>query len=83
MSVTISKSEPNESIAATRVLLRLGTDMYEVIKYHLRHHYHIRLDESFRLYDLGLALHDLIGVGAAEVIMKEIYLELDALCSGE
>lgn len=82
-----SDADPLATIAANHVLKSLGTDMYEVVKFHLRHHYNIWLDElgrpSFTLAHLSVALQNLIGTGAAELILQDIYIELDALVSSK
>ena len=71
--------------AVNRVLQRLGEDLQDVVKFHLSRHYHIKLDESgmvtCSLEELSSALQKLIGQGAAELLMQEIYLELDAAAS--
>jgi hypothetical protein len=55
--------------------------MYILVKFHLKRYYHIKLDENTRLDELGFALQHLIGSGAAELIMQDIYVELDELAS--
>ena len=82
-----SNPDPIATIAANYVLKSLGTDMYEVVKFHLRHHHKIWLDEinkpTFTLIDLSHALNHLIGEGAAELIMQDIYIELDSMVSSK
>jgi len=72
-------------IAANQVLKRLGIDMYNVVQWHLSRHYQIRLAPGDRsscsLGELNAALQNLIGPGAAELIMQDIYVELDELVS--
>ena len=82
--MTISSGEALEAIAVSRLLQRLGSDMNDVIRYHLRHRYGIRLDEGSktpielpRLHDI---LNELIGPGA-NILLQEIYHELDSLRS--
>lgn len=82
-----SNPDPVATIAANHVLKSLGTDMYEVVKFHLSHHHKIWLDEhdkpTFTLIDLSQALNHLIGEGAAELIMQDIYIELDSMVSSK
>ncbi|MGI0048151.1 MAG: hypothetical protein ACREAW_01290 [Nitrososphaera sp.] len=82
--MTVSKqAESIHLIAADQVLKRLGIDIYDVVKFHLSHRYNIRLDDNakpfFSLEELDAALENLIGRGAAELIMQDIYVEIDAL----
>jgi len=76
----------SNSIASSRVLERmLGSQMYDVTKYHLRHIYHIRLDDFSQnrldLEKLRIALYALVGEGGAGLIMQAIYTELERLKS--
>jgi hypothetical protein len=77
----LRRDESLAAIAAGHVLQRLGSAMYTTVKFHLKRYYHIRLDENTNLEELGFALQHLLGESAAEVIMQDIYVELDELHS--
>jgi len=86
LGMTVSpQTKPIKMVAANQVLKRMGMDMYNVVQWHLSHHYHIRLapddKSSYSLEELNTALQNLIGPGAAELIMQDIYLELEELSS--
>src|SRR5881397_3604255 len=74
-----------ELAAVNQVLQRLGEEMYDPVKFHLNRYYHIKLDESGHLSctleELSDALQKLIGMGATELLVQDIYLENDTLSS--
>jgi hypothetical protein len=74
-----------ELAAVNQVLQRLGEEMYDLLKFHLNRYYHIKLDESAHLSctleELSNALQKLIGMGATELLVQDIYLEIDTLSS--
>jgi hypothetical protein len=82
---TSKQFEPLEAVATNTVLQRLGQDVYEIVKFHLARYHNIKLDQYNRLscniVELGAAMQKLIGSYAAELIIQEIYVELDELAS--
>ena len=66
--------------AANRVLDRLGSDMVEVIKFHMKRSYGISFDQKaespFSLDQLHFALSVMLGEGHANNLLKQIVEEI-------
>jgi hypothetical protein len=81
MSVTVSDDVKRQ--AANTVLARLGEEMIEVVKYHLRRSYAISLAANdgshFSLDQLHFALSVMLGEGSANNILKQIIEEINEL----
>jgi hypothetical protein len=81
MSVTVSDNIKRQT--ANTVLARLGEEMIEVVKYHLRRSYAISLapndDSAFSLDQLHFGLAVMLGEGSANNILKQITEELNEL----
>lgn len=67
--------------ATTRVLARIGNEMYGALKFELQRLYGIELSKmtSFSLDELHLALQDLLGPHSARLLVRTIYGEIDRL----
>ena len=78
MQTTVSDSMKRE--AANRVLQRLGEEMIEVIKYHLRRSFAISFDPKdnspLSLEQLHFGLSVMLGEGTANNVLKQITDEL-------
>jgi hypothetical protein len=81
MSVTVSDNVKRQ--AANTVLARLGEEMIEVVKYHLRRSYAISFApndaSSFSLDQLHFALAVMLGEGSANNILGQITEEINEL----
>ena len=81
MSVTISESVKRK--AANTVLARLGEEMIEVVKYHLRRSYAISLapndNSKFSLDQLHFGLSVMLGEGSANNLLRQITDEINEL----
>lgn len=81
MPVTVSDSIKRQ--AANSVLARLGEEMIEVVKYHLRRSYAISFapndTSSFSLDQLHFGLSVMLGEGSANNILKQITEEINEL----
>ena len=73
--------------AANTVLARLGEEMIEVVKYHLRRSYAISLGPNdtsmFSLEQLHFGLSVMLGEGSANNILKQITQEINELLQAE
>ena len=73
--------------AANTVLSRLGEEMIEVVKYHLRRSYAISFapeDESkFSLDQLHFGLCVMLGEGSANNILSQITHEIEEITQGQ
>lgn len=82
MSVTITESVKRQ--AANIVLARLGEEMIEVVKYHLRRSYAISFtpndDSHFSLDQLHFGLSVMLGEGSANNLLTQISEEINELC---
>ena len=67
--------------ATNAILSRLGTDVYENLKYDLKVKYKIEIAKrtSYTLSDLNKALQDLLGNDSAYLIMRTIDAEIEML----
>jgi hypothetical protein len=69
--------------AANTVLARLGEEMIEVVKYHLRRSYAISLapndNSNFSLDQLHFGLSVMLGEGSANNLLKQITEEINEL----
>ena len=69
--------------AANTVLARLGEEMIEVVKYHLRRSYAISLapndNSNFSLDQLHFGLSVMLGEGSANNLLKQIAEEINEL----
>lgn len=69
--------------AANTVLARLGEEMIEVVKYHLRRSYAISLapndNSTFSLDQLHFGLSVMLGEGSANNLLKQIAEEINEL----
>gem|GEM_PF-1412934 len=69
--------------AANIVLARLGEDMIEVVKYHLRRSYAISFeaddDSKFSLDHLHFGLSVMLGEGTANNLLSQITAEIKSL----
>ena len=69
--------------AANTVLARLGEEMIEVVKYHLRRSYAISLapddNSKFSLDQLHFGLSVMLGEGSANNLLKQITEEINEL----
>jgi hypothetical protein len=78
MLTTLSESVKRE--ATNRVLRRLGEEMIEVVKYHLRRSYAISFDPSddshFSLDQLHFGLCLMLGEGHANNLLNQIAEEI-------
>lgn len=81
MPITVSNSIKRK--AANTVLARLGEEMIEVVKYHLRRSYAISLepndDSSFSLDQLHFGLSVMLGEGSANNLLRQITEEISEL----
>ena len=81
MSVTVSDNIKRQ--AANTVLARLGEELTEVVKYHLRRSYAISLapndGSTFSLDQLHFALAVMLGEGSANNILKQISEEINEI----
>ena len=79
----VASGEQLKRQAANIVLARLGEEMIEVVKYHLRRSYGISLapndDSHFALDQLHFGLSVMLGEGSANNILKQISDELNEL----
>jgi hypothetical protein len=68
--------------AVSNVLGRLGEEMLEVLKHHLKRHYSLSLDiedDYFTIEKLHDALTKLLGQSAAAILTDEIHKEIERL----
>lgn len=90
LNSTIMQTNASNSIkreAANTVLARLGQEMIEVIKHHLRRSYAISFDpqdeSKFSLEQLHFALSVLLGEGHANDLMRQIAEEIKELTNSQ
>ena len=85
MLTTVSESLKRE--AANRVLQRLGEEMIEVVKYHIRRSYAISFDPKdeshFSLDQLHFALSVMLGEGSANSLLNQISQEIKELSQAQ
>ena len=78
MPITVSDSVKRQ--AANTVLARLGEEMIEVVKYHLRRSYAISFDPTddspFSLEQLHFGLSLMLGEGHANSLLRQITEEI-------
>jgi len=76
-------SELTKSLAINVVLHSMGERMFALIASYLKSRYGIEMNEegdlSCSLYELSLALEQLLGENAARLIIQDVYVEIDAL----
>jgi len=81
MPITVSDSLKRQ--AANTVLARLGEEMIEVVKYHLRRSYAISLapndNSTFSLDQLHFGLSVMLGEGSANNLLRQISEEIHEL----
>lgn len=81
--MTLAVSDRVKRKAANIVLARLGEDMIEVVKYHLRRSYGISFDpdddSKFSLEQLHFGLSVMLGEGSANNLLPQITAEIKQL----
>jgi hypothetical protein len=77
------EAEITQKVAVNVVLQSLGEQMCSLIISYLMRHYNVTMSESgdlsCPLYELRLALEQLVGKDAAQLVLQDIYVEIDAL----
>ena len=72
-----------QKVAVNIVLQCLGEPMCALITSYLKHHYNTTVtqngDLTCSLYELNQALEQLMGEDAAQLVLQDIYVEIDAL----
>jgi hypothetical protein len=77
------RAETLKKIAANIILQTMGEQMAALVRSYLISHYNVALDEngdlSCSLYELRSALEKLVGADGAELLLQDVFLEIDAL----
>ena len=75
--------ETMQRVAVGIVLQSLGEQMCSLIISYPVRHYNVTVSEggdlSCSLHDLRLALEQLVGKDAAQLVLQDVYVEIDAL----
>jgi hypothetical protein len=71
--------------ATNAILSRLGKDAYEGLKHDLQREYKIELTKhtSYTLFDLNVALQQLLGAESARMLIRTIHGEIERLAQDE